>query len=59
MATPTRSIDRKLDALQKRIDAEKAKKPMSERAPTQGLTNWEQTTAEKYVPNPRPKGLTS
>ena len=51
----TRSIDRKLEALQKRIDAERNRKPV-ERPPTEGLTNHLLSTADKDAPLPRQKG---
>lgn len=35
----TRSIDRKLEALKKRIEAEKARKAVTPHAPTKGLTD--------------------
>lgn len=50
--TPTRSIDRKLEALKKRIDAER--KPMT-RPPTEGLTSTA-STKDKLVPQ-KPKTL--
>ena len=53
MTTPTRSIDRKLEALQKRIEAELKFKPMKS-APTDGMTSTA-STKETFVPN-RPKG---
>ena len=53
MTTPSRSIDRKLEALQKRIEAERKVKPLKS-APTDGMTSTS-STKETFVPN-RPKG---
>ena len=52
MTRPARSIDRKLEALAKRIEAER--KPMT-RPPTDGLTSTA-STEDKFIPNHRPKG---
>ena len=51
---PVRGIDRKLDALKKRIDAERAKKPMSG-PPTDGLTST-MSTENSNIPMKRQKG---
>lgn len=53
MTAPSRSLDRKLEALQKRIEAERKFNPMKN-APTDGMTSTD-STKENFVPN-RPKG---
>lgn len=52
MTVPARSIDRKLEALAKRIAAEKRVPLVS---PTQGLTS-QASTPNNNVPLPRQKG---
>ena len=53
MTAPSRSIDRKLEALQKRIESERKFKPMKS-APTDGATSTV-STKDNFVPN-RQKG---